>query len=131
MSDYWDFVPAGAGNPLSVYLQGMDFLRAISHGGNRAMLDSLPISGAIRRWKNDIKKAEDRYRNTGVDESYSSPYASPIPLLNDVGGAVKPVRMAKSLMGMYGAEVQLNIAKEYTRAGREWSNFQYLKNKYR
>lgn len=129
MSDYWDFVPASAGNPLSVYLHGMDFIRALSHGGGRAVMDSLPISGGFRKWKNEIKKAEDRYGNTGVDEAYASPYASPIPLLNDGANAVKPVRMAKSLMGMYGAEVQLNIAREYTRAGREWSNYAYLKNK--
>lgn len=133
MSSYYDLL---SHNPISKYLGAMDYIRDhFTHGAARMIMDSLPISGNVRNWKNNVQKAEDRYQNTGTDEAYSSPYASAIPFVNDaVGAAVKPARMARSLMSMYGAEVELDIAKERHasweqshKAANAWYAYEQLK----
>lgn len=134
MSDLMRYYGA-SGNPLSTYLRGMDVLRDHLHGGARAIMDSLPISGKVRRFKNEVKKADDRYRNTGVDEPYSSPYNASLPFVNDALGAVaKPARMASSLMKMYGVEVELDVQRtrleanrEYTRSAHAWQAYEMMR----
>lgn len=131
MTDHMSFY----GNPLARWMSSMDNLRDRSHGGARAFLDSLPISGAFRKWKNEIQKADDRYKNTGTDEAYSSAYNGSLPFVNDALGAVaRPARMASSLMKMYGVEVELDVQRtrleanrEYTRSAHAWQAYERMR----
>lgn len=147
MTDYWNMFndhvkkwspknPAELNQLLGGWFGGAaDYLRERTHGGSRAILDNLPLTGKVRQWRFNVEKAEDRYNNTGIDEAYNSPYNAGLPFVNDAVGAVaKPSRMARSLMSMYGAEVQLDIqyargfaALESRRAAQSWQQYERMR----
>lgn len=120
-------------NPLSSWFNLMENLWENSHGGSRAAIESLPFSGSLIKWKQSIKKAEDHYQNTGTDSVYG--YNTPVnPLLRDLSSGVTPVKMARSLTRMYGAEVELDIAKERhatwessRKAAQSWQQYERMK----
>lgn len=126
MSSYADFLHnyrGFVGNPFLKYKQGVDWLYEHAHGGLKYFLSQLPITGRIRQFEDTIEQWEDSYNNTGTDPRYSTRYGSAgIPFLNEFANAAKPVRMAKSLMKMYGAEIELDIAKERFATARQYGH---------
>lgn len=132
MGSYEDFL-FGVRNPLGAWKRFTDVLYERSHGSARAILESLPFTGGLRKWEQSVRKAEDHYNNTGTDPQYG--YGTPtMPGLRELSSAVAPVKMARSLAKMYGAEVELDIAKERReawtqshKAANAWYAYEQLK----
>ena len=122
--DYLHRYHGFAGNPLNKYFQEVNSLYERSHGGLRYFLSQLPITGKIRRFNDTVREWEDTYRNTGHDPEYSTRYGSGgIPFLNDFAGLLtKPMKMVNSLAKMYGAEIELKIAKERFQTARQYGH---------
>lgn len=86
------------------------------HGSDRYYWENLPFWGKLHAVREGARRAEDSYRNTGKDDYYSDRWAqdSLNSMLGSVSAPLPGLRlptMAKSLAKMYGAEVELNIAK--------------------
>lgn len=122
-----------------------------SHGAQRYRWEQFPLFSSFYRYEQGAKKAQDYYNNTGHDDYYGTHWMD--GSLNSALGAISAplpgVRipsMARSLAKMYGAEVELNIAKyrhatqiarrhanrEYyeqsSALNRKWKDYQYLKH---
>lgn len=93
------------------------------HGAARYDMENYPIYGKFNKWLNERRRAEDEYNNTGRDDYYSDHYQSgaldsALGSLSAPLPGVKIPTMARSLAKMYGADVQLNVARERTRGYR-------------
>lgn len=106
------------------YFDRINDLYNRSHGGMRYFLSQLPVSGKIRQFADNVRKWDDAYANTGRDPNYSTAYGSAgIPFVNDaLAPLTKPMRMARTLSKMYGAEVELDIAKERHATARQYGH---------
>lgn len=85
-------------------------------GADKYYWENLPFWGKLHAFRQGAKRAQDYYDRTGKSDYYGDHWAS--DSLNSVLGSVSaPIpglrlpTMAKSLAKMYGAEVELNIAK--------------------
>lgn len=105
------------------------------HGADRYYWENLPFWGKLHSVREGAKRAEDSYRNTGKDDYYSDRWASDSlnSMLGSLSAPIPGLRlptMAKSLAKMYGAEVELNIAKfrHATQIAKRYNNAQYYAN---
>lgn len=85
------------------------------HGASRYYWENVPIFKQIHRVKQEAQQAEDYYDKTGMDDHYGIHYQSSA-IDSAIGALSSPLpfkipTMARSLAQMYGAEVQLDIAK--------------------
>lgn len=104
----------GGSNPLVTFYNALNGLYNNSHGSARYTLANLPFFGRIRNYIDQAHKAQDQYDNTGTDSPYIDRYQhGGTPFLSDLSaGIARPVKMAKTLAKMYGADVELDILRE-------------------
>lgn len=108
MTSYADYMGSNAfSNAYKFYQKLMDDLYDQSHGASKYALSQLPLSGYIRRQRDEGRRWEDSYNQTGIDPVYSSAYghSGSAGLLGIFGGAAGVRRMARSLSEMHTPEV--------------------------
>lgn len=86
------------------------------HGGRRYYAENWPLFGRLHKLVKGAERAQDYYDRTGVDDHYADRYAQDAigSMVSDLSAPIPGLKlptMAKSLAKMYGAEVELNIAK--------------------
>lgn len=102
-----------------------------SHGGARYLLSQVPVLGQSVQMFDRAKYYEDVYKNSGVDPLYSQNYGSSgtATLGAIAASGAKLGRMAKSLSGVYGADVIENCsAKIALERARQQTAFMYGQN---
>lgn len=124
MSQYWDLFSGQFRNgyywrhPELMTLPGQyNYWYDNSHGGLKRALAEVPVLGNLRKKWDAIVSAEDYYRNTGEDPRYMSRYGANAGSVSGIAGPFGGVpRMARSLAGLYPAEVKENLELKYNTA---------------
>lgn len=86
------------------------------HGRDRYYWENLPFWGKLHKVRAEAQRAEDSWNNTHQDDAYGDRFVSN-SIDSAIGAMSAPLpgfripTMARSLAKMYGAEVQLDIAK--------------------
>lgn len=89
-----------------------DSLYNRSHGADRYKLSQIPGFGTWKKFEDKARWYQDYFDINGHDPNYASDYGNGgIPGVSDFARGFTPVRMARQLARMYGAEVELDIRK--------------------
>lgn len=112
MSSYWDYLSSALRTPLTTgpaapIWAAFNQLYDNSHGSDRYWLSKVPILGWGRKWSDEAQQAQDQYNNTGTDPAYIDRIngGGSIGPLGGIGLGTGAVKMARSLAGVYTAEV--------------------------